>query len=253
MKKRFLISGFIVLLLVVLVTSMLVYRNLSAKKALAAEQSLALAAQTQVPTVFEEGMHYRRISKEITANKNIQDFIAEDPHKIQVIEFFNYGCFWCSRLHPILTAWTKKKPVNVVFYSVPVVFNKHWEALGKAFFMVKSLGKNDSLDPVFFQEIHQHHVDLSDEKLLKAFFKKQGISEQQFSDLFESFAVNSELVRAIALANAYQISLSPVIIINAPSGSYLLTAKDAGNEQALMALLNQLISEESKTTAKAGS
>lgn len=253
MKKRFFIVGVVFLVVAGLLSGVFFYKKAVQKKAALAE-ALELSKQKNASTqiIFEEGKHYHRISTEFTSNKTIQDFIKEDPGKIQVVEFFNYGCFWCSRLHPLLTSWAKKKPINVVFYSVPVVFNKQWETLGKAFFMVKNLGRSDSLDSTFFTAIHQNHINLSDEKQLKEFFNKQGVSEKQFSELYQSFAVNSELARAVALANAYHIAQSPVIAVNTPAGSFLLTAKAAGGEQALIAVLNHVVLDESKAN-KAGS
>lgn len=247
-KKRYLRVSLILLLAAGILVAGLLYRNIQREKIAKAHVPLS-ATQTHtatMPIVFEEGKHYHRISNEITENKSIQDFIHEDPDKIQVIEFFNYGCFWCARLHPILISWAKTKPVNVVFYSIPIVFNKKWETLGKAYFIVKNLGKTNTLDPEFFTAIHQNHIDLGDEKLLKEFFNKKGVSEKQFSELYQSFTVNSELARAVALANAYHIRLSPVIVVNAPSGSYLLTAKAAGSEEALKSVLNHVIVKESK-------
>lgn len=248
MKRNYLKMALILLLVVSVLVTGLLYRNIQQKnKTKIHELSFAQTNTTpQTPIVFEEGKHYQRISRDITADKSIQDFIAENPGKIQVIEFFNYGCFWCARLHPILISWAKTKPVNVVFYSVPIVFNKKWETLAKAYFMVKNLGKTDTLDAEFFTAVHQKHIDLGDEKQLKEFFNKEGVSEKQFSALYQSFTVNSELARAVALANAYRIALSPVIVVNAPSGSYLLTAKAAGTEEAVKSVLNQLILEESK-------
>ncbi|HRA42688.1 MAG TPA: thiol:disulfide interchange protein DsbA/DsbL [Gammaproteobacteria bacterium] len=248
MKKTYLKMSLILLVVAGMLATGLFYRKIQREKIAKAHVPLS-ATQTQtakMPIVFEEGKHYHRISDEITADKNIQDFINEDPGKIQVIEFFNYGCFWCGRLHPILISWAQTKPVNVVFYSIPVVFNKKWETLGKAYFMVKNLRKTDVLDSEFFTAIHKNHIDLGDEKLLKEFFNEKGVSEKQFSELYQSFSVNSELARAVALANAYHIRLSPVIVVNAPSGSYLLTAKAAGTEEALKAVLNHVILEESK-------
>lgn len=246
-KKKYLI---VLLIVAIFVSGGLLYKNSVEKKAALAEAALAEQAKAaQVPVNFEEGKHYHRISKEITENKTVQSFIAENPGKIQVVEFFNYGCFWCSRLHPLLADWAKKKPVNVVFYSVPVVFNKQWEVLGKAFYMAKSLGKESRFDADIFGEIHQNHINLGDEALLKDFFKKQGVSEKQFSELYQSFTVNSELARAAALGNAYHIALSPVIVVNGPSGSFLLTAKAAGNEQALISVLNDVVAKESKVVA----
>lgn len=243
MKKNHLSFVLIALLIAVLLVGGLFYRNFQKEKAAKTHVPLSIV---QTPIVFEEGKHYHRISTDVTANKNIQDFIAEDPGKIQVIEFFNYACFWCGRLHPILIEWAKKKPVNVVFYSIPLVFNKKWETLGKAYFMVKNLNRTETLDSEFFTAINRDHIDLGDEKQLKDFLQKKGVSEKQFSELYQSFAVNSALARAVVLANAYQIALSPVIVVNTSRGSYLLTAKAAGSEEGLKSVLNQVILEASK-------
>lgn len=72
------------------------------------------------------------------------------------------------------------------------------------------------------------------------------MSAKKFSDLYNSFTVNTELTKAKELANAYQISVSPVIILNGPKGSYILSAAMAGSEQGLIEVLNYLISIETK-------
>ena len=202
----------------------------------------------QKPAGFEQGKQYRKIELKILEDKNVQQFIAQDPKKIQVIEFFNYGCFWCSHLHPVINNWVKQKPSNVVFYRFPLVFNKHWETFAKAYYVIKELNANEKLDEAFFTSLHQNHVDLSNEKILQNFFVEHGIPGKKFSELYNSFTINTELTKAKDLANAYQISVSPVIILNAPSGSYLLTAAMAGSEQGLIDVLNYLISIESKKT-----
>jgi thiol:disulfide interchange protein DsbA len=247
-KKIYLRVGLSLLVVAGILVAGFFYRSIQREKIAKAQVPLSVTQThtTTMPIVFEEGKHYHRISHELTAHKSIQEFISEDPGKIQVIEFFNYGCFWCSRLHPILISWAKTKPVKVVFYSIPVVFNKKWETLGKAYFIVKNLGKTEALDSEFFRSIHQNHIDLGDEKKLKEFFNEKGVSEKQFSELYQSFTVNSALARAVALADAYHIALSPVIVVNAPSGSYLLTAKAAGTEEGLKSVLNHVIAEESK-------
>ena len=96
------------------------------------------------------------------------------------------------------------------------------------------------------KEIHQKQVDLSNEEKLKAFFIAHGVTEKQFDDLFQSFNVSREVTKATDLANTYQLRLSPVVIVNAPSGSYLLTATMAGNEHNMITILNHLIELESK-------
>src|SRR5688500_16267284 len=76
---------------------------------------------------FEEGTHYKKISASVTTKPEIQQFMARDPGKIQVISFFSYACLWCHRLHPYINNWVSQKPENVVFYRMPVVFNAGWD------------------------------------------------------------------------------------------------------------------------------
>ena len=200
-----------------------------------------------IPTVIEEGKQYHRFGAGVLADKGVQELMLENPGKIQVIEFFNYDCFWCGRLQPIIHEWVaKNKPENVVFLRFPLVFNKKWEVLAKAFLVTKALGKSETLDPLFFNEIHQQRIDLSDMKLLTDFFVKNGVSEKQFLDLYNSFTINQELLQSTKLADAFQISVSPVIVINGPSGSFSVTAKVAGGEQAVITVLDYVVSRESK-------
>ncbi|MGE5668772.1 MAG: thiol:disulfide interchange protein DsbA/DsbL, partial [Betaproteobacteria bacterium] len=42
--------------------------------------------------------------------------------KIEVIEFFSYGCPHCAALEPYLDAWRAKLPADVTFRRVPVLF-----------------------------------------------------------------------------------------------------------------------------------
>lgn len=200
-------------------------------------------------TVVEPGKHFQKISAKITTQKNIQDLIAENPGKIQVIEFFNYGCFWCQRLYPVMIEWAKTKPDNVVFLQYPLIFNKPWGTLARAFYLTKELNKNNEMDMAFFAEIHQKQVDLSNEEKLKAFFASHGVSEQEFNERFHSFNVSREVNKATDIGNTYQLRLSPVVIVNAPSGSYLLTATMVGNEKNLITVLNYIIENENKKPA----
>ena len=43
--------------------------------------------------------------------------------KIEVLEFFFYGCSHCYTLHPFLESWEKKKSKDVEFVLVPTIFS----------------------------------------------------------------------------------------------------------------------------------
>ncbi|MEN9380050.1 MAG: hypothetical protein RJB15_1743, partial [Pseudomonadota bacterium] len=47
---------------------------------------------------------------------------VEQKGKVEVIEFFWYGCPHCYDFEPELSAWVKRQPKDVVFRRVPVAF-----------------------------------------------------------------------------------------------------------------------------------
>ena len=47
---------------------------------------------------------------------------TDNPAKIEVIEFFSYGCPHCSDFHPLVSKWAARLPADVAFKRVPVGF-----------------------------------------------------------------------------------------------------------------------------------
>lgn len=202
---------------------------------------------------FEEGKQYKKLAAKITINPTVQQFIVQDQGKVQVIEFFGYACFWCQRLHPHLNEWAAKKPESIVFYRYPVYFNKGWDVLAKAYLIGEKLGSSCKLDKAFFTAIHQDHIDLGTEKKVEEFFVKQGVSQKKFQELYHSFELNRDYARANEIANAYEVIVSPAVVVNVPSGSYLITATSAGSEQAVIDIIQFLIDREYTASSSATS
>ncbi|MEY3183028.1 MAG: hypothetical protein RLZ35_1013 [Pseudomonadota bacterium] len=214
---------------------------------------LAIAKAKQVPYATEEetgpseeidfieGKHYKKIPFEILKNPFIQQFILKDPGKIQVIEFFNYGCFWCSRLSRPMNEWETQKPNSVVYYRYPLVFNKNWEILAKVFYTLKKLGKTEALDQEIFDAIHQNHINLADIQELVPFVESHGISGEKFMQIYNSNGIMRQVKQGNDLSLSYRIAESPVVVINTSSGSFLCSVPDVGSESRFIQLLNHLI------------
>lgn len=205
------------------------------------QKSEASVSIKPVSHVSDKG--YEVLPVSITSNPSIQALIAEDPGRVQLINFFNYGCYGCMRWHPFLDTWAKQHAQKVAVYHVPILFNKAWEPFARVYFIVKALKMNDALDALLFKTIQARELDLSDKKNLAAFFEKQGVSEKTFDDLYDSFSVNQELLKSKNLAMAYQITLSPSVALNTPRGSYLITPNmiKNGSGEALMQTLDALL------------
>ncbi len=186
---------------------------------------------------------YEVLPVAITSNPSIQALIAEDPDRVQLINFFSYGCHGCMRWHPFFETWAKQHAQKVAVYHVPILFNKAWEPFARVYFIVKALKKNDALDTLLFKTIQARELDLSDKKNLADFFEKQGVPTKTFEDLYDSFSVNQDLRKAKDLAAAYQITLSPSVVLNTPRGSYLITPNmiKNGSGEGLMQTLDALL------------
>ena len=73
---------------------------------------------------------------------------ADDPSKIEVLEFFHYGCPHCRDFHPLITAWKKKLPADVAFRAVPAVWNNaQLGGLARLFYTAQVTGDLAALEP----------------------------------------------------------------------------------------------------------
>jgi thiol:disulfide interchange protein DsbA len=168
---------------------------------------------------------------------------THNPDKIEVIEFFWYGCPHCYSFEPVLDAWLKKLPKNVEFIRQPAVFSDLWGKHAKAYFTAEALGVVDKTHADFFDAIQNKKQNLDTEDQLAKFFAEHGVSETDFHNAYTSFLVDSKLRQATAMAGRYGVTGVPAIIIN---GKYKTNGPLAGSHEKMIEIINQLIEQESK-------
>lgn len=139
-------------------------------------------------------------------------------NKIEMLEFFWYGCPHCNALQPSLSAWLKRKPADVDFKRQPAVFQESWVPLTRVYYTLEAMGLVEKLHHDVFAAIHDQKVRLQDPKVLLDWVASKGVDRQKFSDTYESFAVKSRSQRAIDVTRAYDIPGTPAIVID---GRYL--------------------------------
>ena len=166
-----------------------------------------------------------------------------DPTKIEVLEFFWYGCPHCYHFEPDLNAWLKKKPESVLFIRQPAVFNVHWAAHAKAFFTAEALGVLDQVHADFYDAIQNKKQALESEDDLARFFKEHGIAEAEFRKVYESFAVDAKTRQAEGLAAKYGVTGTPSLVVN---GKYVVSPGKAKSFARMIEITNALIKEETR-------
>jgi thiol:disulfide interchange protein DsbA len=163
---------------------------------------------------------------------------TEDAGKIEVLEFFSYGCPHCADFNPLVTAWAAKLPGDVVFRKVPITFGRAaWANIAKLYYALKVTGDLDRLESDVFKAIHNDRVNLFDEKSLLEWVAKKGVDQKKFAEAFNSFGVMSQVKRGDQMAQAYKIQGVPALAVD---GKYLVGGKDF-NEQ--LAIADKLIAK----------
>ena len=162
--------------------------------------SLVAIAQEQLT----EGKEYQRLKVPQTVESGV---------KIEVIEFYSYGCNHCRDLEEFLGPWTKKLSADVAFKRVPVAFQPAWVNLGKIYYTLEALGRED-LTPKVFQAIHGANVKLFEEKVFFEWAGNNGLDAAKVQEMWGSFAVNSKMNRAKTLATNYSIDSVPMLFVD---------------------------------------
>jgi thiol:disulfide interchange protein DsbA len=174
-----------------------------------------------------EGQEYQRI---VPAQE------PGTPGKIEVIEFFSYGCPHCYQMQPLITSWAAKLPSNVVLMKVPVSFGRQeWGQLSRAYYTLESLGALPRLDAALFEAIHRDKLPLFDEDHLAAWAGQHGVDANKFRSEFNSFNVTMKASRAEQMSRSYKVQGVPYITVD---GKYAALGK---NYEDMLKVARQLI------------
>lgn len=167
---------------------------------------------------------------------------TQHADKVEVIEFFWYGCPHCFDFEPLLAKWVKELPKNVEFIRQPAVFSDLWGKHAKAYYTAEALGVVDKVHTDFFDAIQTQKRQLETEDQLAAFFAEHGVKDADFRTAYKSFLVDTKLRQAAALAARYGVTGVPAVIVN---GKYRITGPSAGSHEKMIEVMNQLIQKES--------
>jgi protein dithiol oxidoreductase (disulfide-forming) len=149
---------------------------------------------------------------------------TDEPGKIEVLEFFSYGCPHCAEFHPKLSAWVAKLPADVVVKRVPVSFGRAaWANIAKLYYALEVTGDLARLDGEVFKAVHEERANLFDEKTLNEWVAKKGVDPKKFADAYGSFGVMSKVKRADQMTQTYKIQGVPTLAVE---GKYLVGGRD---------------------------
>ena len=166
--------------------------------------------------------------------------VEADGKKIEVLEFFWYGCIHCYNLEPALETWLKKLPPDTQFRRVPAVFNQRWAHDAVIYYTMEAMGLVDKLHRPLFDAIHRDKLDTANEKALSQFLQKHGVDPKKFLETMKSFGVQSKARRAVQLTTAYKIDGTPAMAVQ---GRYTVSADQGRSREGMIETVTHLVEQ----------
>lgn len=163
---------------------------------------------------------------------------AQNGEKIEVMEFFWYGCSHCNHLHPYLKNWLKTAPSDVDFKYVPAIFRTNWVPAAKLFYSINAIGAMDMLHDKIYSAIHQNKINLHKESVLFNWIEQQGVDLKKFKDAYQSFTVQSQVAKATQMTRQYKLSGVPSLIVG---GKYMTSGGMTNTPEETIKVLQELI------------
>jgi len=164
---------------------------------------------------------------------------TEANGKVEVIEFFWYGCPHCADFEPMLQAWVKKLPADVSFRKVPAIFSANWAAGARIYYSLDAMNQLEKLHVAVFDAMVKQRINLIDENILFDWISKQGVDRKKFADVYKSFSVESKVKRAAEMTQEYGFGGVPVLVVG---GKYMPTP-DAGSFPDMLRVVDGLIAK----------
>ena len=161
----------------------------------------------------------------------------ESKGKVEVIEFFWYGCPHCYDFEPELNAWLKRQPKDVIFRKVPVAFRDDFMPHSQLFYALEAMGKGDALNDKVMYAMHKENKRLMTENEIADWAASQGIDRNAFLATYRSFTVVSKARAARQMADAYRIDGVPTIVMQ---GRYVTSPSIAGTKAKAISVMEHL-------------
>lgn len=187
-----------------------------------------LVAIAQQPAQARVNQEYRLI--------NAQPLEGGD--RLEVIEFFWYGCPYCLELQAPLNEWINRKPTDVTLRRIPALLGEDRVPHARIYYTLEMLGELERLHQQVYRSYHLEKLPMGRPEAMSQWAVRQGIDRERWQAAYNSDEVTRKIRRAQELTQAYDVRGTPSLVVN---GRYLTSSGMAGGVRGVMPVVDELI------------
>ena len=201
---------------------------------------MALSCAAEEPAQsYKAGVHYDVITDQVAR--------TAPRDKIEVAEFFWYGCGHCYTFEPMVQQWKMGLPEDVEFRGIPAIWRDVMQLPARAHFPAEALGVSETLHPLIFQAMNVDRKRLGSEAEIAALFTANGVSQEDFDKTFNSFGISSQIRQSMSAAKGAGITGTPALMVE---GKYHISAPKAGGQAEMLKVADYLVEKERAARAQ---
>jgi protein dithiol oxidoreductase (disulfide-forming) len=172
--------------------------------------------------------------------------------RIEVIEFFWYGCPHCADMHPHLQAWAQRQPADVALRYQATVLRPSWETGARIHFVLLAMGESTRLSDAVYEATQLDGLDFRDDGVWFDWAARHGLDRQRVAELYRSPEAQRHVAQAGEVGERYRLRGVPAFVVD---GKYLTSNGFAGSASETLNALDKLVArarDERARRAKAG-
>jgi len=180
----------------------------------------------------------------VRARQNIEYRLVQPPQpietgdRIEVIDFFWYGCPHCNELQPALEGWLKRKPSDVTLRRIPALLRDTWAPHARIFYALELLNEVERLHLKVYHSYHVEELHMAKPDVMEQWAVKNGIERRKWVDAYFSPEVDGSLARAKRATQVYTVEGTPSLVVD---GRYITSGSMAPSLKGMIPVLEDLI------------
>ena len=163
---------------------------------------------------------------------------VQTGNRIEVIDFFWYGCPHCYAFQPALEEWIRRMPPDVALRRIPAILRDNWSPHARIYYTLESLGELGRLHQEVYHGYHVQELHMSKPDVMVQWAVRHGIDRQKWIDAYNSAEVTQKVEAAKTLTMDYNVQGTPSLVVD---GRYLTSPAMARSEQRMIPILDDLV------------